>query len=48
MAALGVRPGEEAELLCSRGGTQCLLKIHGGILSLDELSSENIMVTSME
>ena len=47
MAALGVLPGEEAELLCPQGGSQCLLKIHGGTLSLDQLTSNNIIVQSV-
>jgi Fe2+ transport system protein FeoA len=47
MASLGVRPGEEAELLCPQNGSQCLLKIHGGTLSLDQLTSNNIIVQSV-
>ena len=47
MASLGVIPGEEAELLCPQGGSQCLLKIHGGTLSLDQLTSNNIIVQSV-
>jgi len=47
MASLGVRPGEEAELICPQKGAQCLLKIHGGTLSLDQLTSNNIIVKSL-
>ena len=47
MASLGVIPGEEAELLCPQKGSQCLLKIHGGTLSLDQLTSSNIIVQSI-
>lgn len=47
MAALGVLPGEEAELICPQSGSQCLLKIHGGTLSLDQLTSNNIIVQSL-
>ena len=47
MAALGLLPGQEAELLCARSGSQCLLKIHGGTLSLDESTSNNIIVESI-
>ena len=47
MASLGVIPGEEAELLCPQNGSQCLLKIHGGTLSLDQLTSNNIIVQSL-
>jgi ferrous iron transport protein A len=47
MAALGLLPGQEAELLCARNGSQCLLKIHGGTLSLDQSTSNNIIVESI-
>jgi len=47
MASLGVIPGKEAELLCPRNGSQCLLKIHGGTLSLDQYTSNNIIVESV-
>ncbi|RUM46692.1 MAG: hypothetical protein DSY80_01735 [Desulfocapsa sp.] len=47
MASLGLLPGQEAELLCTRNGSQCLLKIHGGTLSLDESTSNNIIVESI-
>ncbi len=47
MASLGVLPGEEAELICPRKGAQCLLKVHGGTLSLDQDMSSNIIVQSV-
>lgn len=47
MAALGVLPGQEAELICSPAGSQCLLKIHGSTLSLDRNTSNNIIVESI-
>ncbi len=47
MAALGLLPGQEAELLCAKNGSQCLLKIQGGTLSLDESTSNNIIVESI-
>jgi ferrous iron transport protein A len=47
MASLGVLPGEEAELICPQSGSQCLLKIHGGTLSLDQSTSNNIIVRSV-
>ena len=47
MASLGVLPGEEAELICPQGHSQCLLKIHGGTLSLDHSTSNNIIVQSV-
>lgn len=47
MASLGVLPGQEAELICPQNGSQCLLKVHGGTLSLDEVTSNNIIVQSV-
>jgi len=47
MASLGVLPGEKAELICPQKGSQCLLKIHGGTLSLDQTTSNNIIVQSI-
>ncbi len=47
MASLGVLPGQEAELICPQGNSQCLLKIHGGTLSLDKTTSNNIIVKSV-
>ena len=47
MASLGVLPGQEAELICPQNNSQCLLKIHGGTLSLDKLTSNNIIVQSV-
>ena len=47
MASLGVLPGQEAELICPQNSSQCLLKIHGGTLSLDKLTSNNIIVQSV-
>ena len=47
MASLGVYPGEEVELLCPENGSQCLLKLQGGTLSLDSNTTRNIMVTEV-
>lgn len=47
MASLGVIPGEKAELICPQNGSQCILKIHGGTLSLDQTTSNNIIVESV-
>ncbi len=47
MASLGVMPGQEAELICPQNNSQCLLKVHGGTLSLDQLTSSNIIVQSV-
>ncbi|MBC8208673.1 MAG: ferrous iron transport protein A [Desulfobulbaceae bacterium] len=47
MAALGLYPGEEVELICPKqGGSQCLLKIHGSTLSLDHESMKNILIAA--
>ncbi len=47
MANLGVLPGTELELICPRRGRQCMIKVNGGTLSLDETTAENIFVTSV-
>lgn len=44
MAALGIYPGVEMELLCSGCGAPCLIRIHGGTLSLGAGMSEKILV----
>ncbi len=46
MANLGVLPGTELELICPRRGRQCMIKLNGGTLSLDEATADNIFVTS--
>jgi hypothetical protein len=45
MAAMGLYPGTEAELLCPENSSQCILKIHGGTICLDRAFSENILVS---
>ncbi|HHD57394.1 MAG TPA: ferrous iron transport protein A [Desulfobulbaceae bacterium] len=47
MAHLGVMPGTEMELLCPRRGRQCMIKVNGGTLSLDEATADNIFVTTV-
>lgn len=47
IAAMGVYPGVEADILCSGMGSQCILKVNGGTISLDADVSENIIVTSL-
>ncbi len=47
MASLGVVLGAEVELLCASGGAQCLLKINGATLSLDQFTSSNIIVKNI-
>ena len=48
MASLGFYPGEEVELLCRENDSQCILKIQGGTISLDNTASSNILVQSIE
>lgn len=47
MASLGILPGQEAEVLSSQANSPCLLKIHGGTLSLDQDTSNSIIVQSV-
>jgi len=45
MAALGVYPGNEIELISPSNGECCLIKVHGGTLSIDRESTENILIS---
>jgi Fe2+ transport system protein FeoA len=47
IAAMGVYPGVEADIICSGKGSRCILKVNGGTISLDADVSENILVTSL-
>jgi ferrous iron transport protein A len=47
IAAMGVYPGVEADIICSSKGSRCLLKVNGGTVSLDADVSENIFVASL-
>lgn len=44
MAQLGVLPGSVIELICPTQSQNCMVKIKGSTISLDELSAENILV----
>jgi Fe2+ transport system protein FeoA len=44
MAHLGVLPGSEMELICPGRGRQCMIRVNGGTLSLDDLTASNIFV----
>lgn len=46
IAALGLYPGSEAELVCPENGHQCVIKVHGGNICLDRSISDNILVTA--
>lgn len=47
MASMGLYPGVEADVICAETGSQCLLKINGGTISIDAEVSDNILVTSL-
>lgn len=47
IAAMGVYPGAEADIICSGKGSRCILKVNGGTVSLDADVSENILVSSL-
>lgn len=47
MASMGVYPGVEADIVCAESGNRCILKVHGGTISLDADISANIFVTSL-
>jgi ferrous iron transport protein A len=44
MASMGIYPGVEMELVCSSCGSPCLVRVHGGTLSLGAGLSRDIMV----
>lgn len=45
MAQLGVLPGSEIELLCPLQSQNCMIKVNGSTVSLDQMSADNILVT---
>jgi ferrous iron transport protein A len=47
MAAIGIYPGVEVELLCSGCGSPRLVRVHGGTLSLGAGVCEKIRVTTL-
>lgn len=47
MAAMGMYPGEEVNVICANEGSQCILRTSGGTISLDRMTSENILVESL-
>ncbi|SDO83269.1 FeoA family protein [Desulforhopalus singaporensis] len=47
MASMGVYPGVVADIICAHTGSQCILKVNGGTISLDEQVSDNIYVTNL-
>jgi ferrous iron transport protein A len=47
MAAMGIYPGAEMELVCAGCGSPCLIRVHGGTLSLGAGVSDKILVTAV-
>ena len=47
MAQMGIYPGVEMRLLCAGCGSPCVIRVHGGTLSLGLGISQNIMVESV-
>lgn len=47
MASLGLYPGVEADVVCAQRGSQCVVKVNGGTISLDSSISDNIYVTEI-
>lgn len=45
MAQLGFLPGSELELVCPGQSKQCMVRIKGSTVTLDELQAQNIYVT---
>ncbi|THB78111.1 MAG: ferrous iron transport protein A [Desulfobulbaceae bacterium] len=45
MAELGLYPGNEIELVCTPEKEGCLLKVHGGTVSIDRETMDCIMVS---
>ncbi|NSW87003.1 MAG: ferrous iron transport protein A [Syntrophobacteraceae bacterium] len=46
MAAMGIYPGVEMEVLCGGCGCPCLVRVRGGTISLGKGVSDKILVTS--
>lgn len=47
MAQLGVLPGSEIEIICPGHSKQCMVRIKGSTVSLDQHCAKNIMVTPL-
>jgi ferrous iron transport protein A len=46
MAAMGIYPGVEMEVVCAGCNCPCLVRVHGSTLSLGSGLSDKILVTS--
>ncbi|MGV8073038.1 MAG: ferrous iron transport protein A [Syntrophobacteraceae bacterium] len=47
MAAMGIYPGVEMEIICAGCGSPCLVRVYGGTLSLGAGISQDILVTPL-
>lgn len=47
MAQLGVLPGSEIELICPGRKKQCLVRVKGSTVTLDQQCADNILVTPL-
>ena len=45
LASLGLYPGNEIELVSPSNGDRCIVKVHGGTISIDRDTTENILIT---
>ena len=45
LAALGLYPGNEIELVSPANGDRCIVKVHGGTISIDRDTTKNILIT---
>ena len=45
MAQLGFLPGSEIELICPGGSSQCMVRVKGSTVTLDQFCADNILVT---
>ena len=45
MASLGFYPGNEIELVSPSNGDRCIVKVHGGTISIDKDTTSNILIT---
>lgn len=44
MAAMGIFPGQEVELVCAADRSRCLVRLNGSTVSLGDGAAENILV----
>lgn len=47
MAQLGVLPGSEIEVICPGRSKQCMVRVKGSTVTLDQLVADNILVTPL-